>query len=598
MAVEMVPTDLERLPGTGTDAPAEAANLPMGESAGHKFRSSALYVGDLDHDVQETDLFELFNEFGPVHSVRVCRDAVTRRSLGYAYVNLNTTLNPEAANTAKTKLNYHVLNGKAIRIMWATKNARNRVNSSGNIFVKNLRKTITTRELHDTFAVFGEILSCKVAVDKDGHSKGYGFVHFSEPAAAKEAIRDVNRAQLGDSDKTITVTEYLSKEDRVDPRQLFTNVYAKNLPDSIRTEVDVKAMFAEYGDISSVALMKTSPDQDTGNCFVFVDFATHNAAAAACDALHEKYMDGRKLYVARAQTKEERQEVLQRRYEQDCFQAVQPTEGQNIYVKNLDPAIDERTLHSAFSKFGQISSVKIVRDSTTNKSRGFGFVSFVKRSSGEHAVSQMQGCQLGGKQLYVALAQPKALRAEQPQSTRSLNNNVDILYQNPAPSMAVGQHRQNGMGYLAGPFAAGAILPGKSQPRMQQVQQASSTRNYPTLAAPRMCPMMKSRMPMMHMQAPALPRGAQGPNGMGEGIAGMLGRKSMLSVGNADTGRVSAQIPSHQQLRGFLAVSGKSMAGQLAYMPYEDQKQHLGEILFPRLKGMLHARCRSEDVTE
>ena len=72
-------------------------------------QSASLYVGDLHFDVTEAMLYEIFNAVGPVGSIRVCRDSVTRRSLGYGYVNYHAVGDAERALDT---LNYSSIKGR------------------------------------------------------------------------------------------------------------------------------------------------------------------------------------------------------------------------------------------------------------------------------------------------------------------------------------------------------------------------------------------------------------------------------------------------------------------------------------------------------
>lgn len=82
----------------------------------------------------------------------------------------------------------------------------------------------------------------------------------------------------------------------------------------------------------------------------------------------------------------------------------------NIYVGNLSYQMSEGELRDAFGAFGDVSSVKILMDRETGRSRGFGFVEMPNQGEGEAAISNLNGKDLGGRALRVNEARPRERR--------------------------------------------------------------------------------------------------------------------------------------------------------------------------------------------
>ena len=82
----------------------------------------------------------------------------------------------------------------------------------------------------------------------------------------------------------------------------------------------------------------------------------------------------------------------------------------NIYVGNLSYGMSEDELRQAFSAFGEVSSVKILMDRETGRSRGFGFVEMPNQSEAEAAVAQLNGKDVGGRALRINEARPRERR--------------------------------------------------------------------------------------------------------------------------------------------------------------------------------------------
>lgn len=80
----------------------------------------------------------------------------------------------------------------------------------------------------------------------------------------------------------------------------------------------------------------------------------------------------------------------------------------NIYIGNLSKDVTEDDLQEAFSKYGAIKSVKVIKDLFTSESKGFGFVEMNDKDAALKAIEELNTSELKGKKLVVNEARPKS----------------------------------------------------------------------------------------------------------------------------------------------------------------------------------------------
>jgi len=593
-------------PGAGGVGGAPGPNYPM----------ASLYVGDLAPEVTEAMLFEKFSTAGPVLSIRVCRDMITRRSLGYAYVNFQQ---PADAERALDTMNFDVLKGRPIRIMWSQRDPSLRRSGVGNVFIKNLDKSIDNKAMYDTFSAFGNILSCKVAQDADGGSKGYGFVHFETEEAALNAIQKVNGMLL--NEKKVFVGRFVPRKEREkelgEKAKKFTNVYIKNFGEELSDE-KLKELFSKFGKITSYKVVKDrnegTPAPEEEECvadesgknkgFGFVSFEDAESAEKAVEELNGQEMFGKTLYVGRAQKKAERQQELKKKFEQLKLERLNRYQGVNLYVKNLDDSIDDERLRKEFTPYGTITSARVMCEE--GRSKGFGFVCFSSPEEATKAVTEMNGRIIVAKPLYVALAQRKEDRKAH-LASQYIQRMAGMRMQQ------MGGMQQMGMGGYFMPtmpqpqrFFTPAQI--RAQPRWPQ-QQAVPRPGVPGqmgLGGPRGAPRMPGgpRMqggprPGMQQQQPPMTMLAR-PQGMPPVPMGQVQqvRPAQQSFKYTPTARnPPAQVlpgpgmvpgPGQAPPQQAVLVQGQEplTASMLAAAPPQEQKQMLGERLFPLIQRM------------
>jgi RNA recognition motif-containing protein len=82
----------------------------------------------------------------------------------------------------------------------------------------------------------------------------------------------------------------------------------------------------------------------------------------------------------------------------------------NIYVGNLSFKASEEDLRQAFSEYGEVTSVNIIADRETGRSRGFAFVEMPNSDEAKQAIDSLDQADIAGRQVKVNEARPRSDR--------------------------------------------------------------------------------------------------------------------------------------------------------------------------------------------
>ncbi|XP_076818801.1 nucleolysin TIAR-like [Clavelina lepadiformis] len=256
-----------------------------------------LYVGNLDPNVSESLILELFNVIGPCKSCKMIAPDIPGGD-PYCFVEF---FDHALALAAHGAMNGRKILGKEIRVNWATRpSAKKDTSNHHHIFVGDLSPETTSEDLKNYFSKVGKVSDARVMRDATTNkSKGYGFVSFINYQDAQDIVEKKTIIQEALHGRQVRCNWAARKMGPTAGRTFqkldYTTVVNQSSPNNCTvylggcmsglTEHLMRETFAGFGNILEIRVF---PDKG----YSFIRFDTHNDAAQAITAKHGSQLEG------------------------------------------------------------------------------------------------------------------------------------------------------------------------------------------------------------------------------------------------------------------------------------------------------------------
>ena len=215
--------------------------------------NASLYFGNLDPQVTEVLMYELFIQFGPVRSLNMPKDRVLKTHQGFGFVEFK---NIADADYVVNILRGIRLYGKLLRLKKSLsskndpegatggENGSNLIDVGAKLFINNLNPLIDEAFLQQTFSKFGTLIKPPSIVrdPETGESKCHGFLTFDDFSASDHVIETMDGATLMNTKVSIS---YAYKEDPANMSQK-----------RVRHGDEIERLLAESGKSNKVIVPK------------------------------------------------------------------------------------------------------------------------------------------------------------------------------------------------------------------------------------------------------------------------------------------------------------------------------------------------------
>ncbi len=533
-------------------------HLPMipqpmfGPFAGTK-NETTLYVGNLHPSISNELLFHEFSPFGLITSSRVMKNVYTKESRCFAFV---TYSDSSAAQRAQREMNNKMVFKRELRVHFK-KNQKN-WNLDANYIIKNIAKSVTSKQLSEECAKYGEVSSCFIKRDDNTdrmESLGYGYVQFEKTEDGNRFRQEFEGKEL--NGQKVTVEKFVSRKLR--EKDECPNLYIKDFPakwskEQIESFIDTE--FGKFGEISSKMVQS---EEKHNKFYAFAAFKDPKEGFKALNAMNGQTIDGTTLYVSRAVSKSR----FKAEMKMNSSNQQNPT---NIYVRSIKGTVTEEQLRAAFEKFGKITSL-CLRDFVPAKKTGdptvpaptassvplkFGFINYQRTEDAQNALIEAKKSPeirslstVEGDTEFVFIAQPKHIRAQYLTMMRRVKETDRMRMAQSQYNMKQGKRKFN-------PQMPGQMMPG----------------------VPALIPGFPMGAPMM-----PFPQGPMIPPTMVPQMNPQIIAQQVNLRQNAEV--IQAGPPDYKKIAEELRVK----QDEFLRLPVEERKNRLGNIMYDRVKN-------------